>query len=111
MPRLGSSNPDGGGCRDPGSASSLWRDAFSPGWCVEADAAGLPVRVRRAAGQRTAVDQLDRAPRCDTGDRVCAADKNSSGPVNVVAPNPVTNLEFTRSLAGALHRPAVLPVP
>ena len=34
-----------------------------------------------------------------------------SGPVNVVAPNPVTNLEFTRSLARALHRPAVLPVP
>src|ERR1700675_937521 len=24
-----------------------------------------------------------------------------SGPVNVAAPNPVTNLEFTRSLAGA----------
>ncbi len=34
-----------------------------------------------------------------------------SGPVNVAAPNPVTNLEFTRSLAGALHRPAVLAVP
>jgi uncharacterized protein len=34
-----------------------------------------------------------------------------SGPVNVVAPNPVTNLEFTRSLAGALRRPAALPVP
>jgi uncharacterized protein len=37
--------------------------------------------------------------------------RNISGPVNVVAPNPVTNLEFTRSLAGALRRPAVLPVP
>src|SRR5271156_3749686 len=32
--------------------------------------------------------------------------KSISGPVNVVAPNPVTNLEFTRSLAGALRRPA-----
>jgi uncharacterized protein (TIGR01777 family) len=34
-----------------------------------------------------------------------------SGPVNVVAPNPVTNAEFTRSLARVLHRPALLPVP
>jgi uncharacterized protein len=34
-----------------------------------------------------------------------------SGPVNMVAPNPVTNAEFTRTLARVLHRPAVLPVP
>jgi uncharacterized protein (TIGR01777 family) len=37
--------------------------------------------------------------------------RSVAGPVNVVAPNPVTNLEFTRSLARALHRPAALPVP
>ena len=34
-----------------------------------------------------------------------------SGPVNVVSPNPVTNAEFTRLLAQALGRPAVLPLP
>lgn len=34
-----------------------------------------------------------------------------SGPVNLTAPNPVTNTEFTRILAGQLHRPAILPVP
>jgi hypothetical protein len=34
-----------------------------------------------------------------------------AGPVNGVAPNPVTNSEFTRQLAGALSRPAFLPVP
>lgn len=34
-----------------------------------------------------------------------------SGPVNATAPHPVTNAEFTRTLAKALHRPAVLPVP
>lgn len=34
-----------------------------------------------------------------------------SGPLNVTAPNPVTNDEFTRELAKALHRPAVFPVP
>jgi uncharacterized protein (TIGR01777 family) len=34
-----------------------------------------------------------------------------SGPVNGVAPEAVTNAEFTRELARALHRPAFLPVP
>lgn len=33
------------------------------------------------------------------------------GAVNGTAPEPVTNGEFTRTLAGALHRPAFLPVP
>jgi len=34
-----------------------------------------------------------------------------SGPVNFVAPNPVTNADFTKSLASVLRRPAFLPVP
>ena len=34
-----------------------------------------------------------------------------SGPVNLVAPNPVTNAEFTQALAKAVHRPAIFPVP
>jgi hypothetical protein len=34
-----------------------------------------------------------------------------SGPVNVTAPTPVTNSEFTHTLARLLHRPAVLPAP
>jgi uncharacterized protein len=33
------------------------------------------------------------------------------GPVNAVAPNPVTNATFTQELAAALHRPALFPVP
>ena len=33
------------------------------------------------------------------------------GALNATAPNPVTNAEFTRALANALHRPAFLPVP
>lgn len=33
------------------------------------------------------------------------------GPVNVVAPNPVTNREFTRTLARVLSRPAIFPLP
>jgi hypothetical protein len=39
------------------------------------------------------------------------ADAALSGPVNAVAPNPVTNAVFTRELAAALHRPAIFPVP
>lgn len=34
-----------------------------------------------------------------------------SGPVNVVAPGPVTNREFTERLAHAVHRPALVAVP
>jgi uncharacterized protein (TIGR01777 family) len=34
-----------------------------------------------------------------------------TGPVNLVSPNPVTNAEFTKTLAHVLHRPAILPVP
>lgn len=34
-----------------------------------------------------------------------------SGPINVVAPEPVTNTQFTKALAGALGRPAVLRAP
>ena len=33
------------------------------------------------------------------------------GPVNIVSPNPVTNLKFTQALGHALRRPAVMPVP
>lgn len=34
-----------------------------------------------------------------------------SGPVNMVAPNPITNAEFTKTLASVLSRPAIFPVP
>ena len=34
-----------------------------------------------------------------------------SGPVNLTAPAPATNADFTRALARAVHRPAVLHVP
>jgi uncharacterized protein (TIGR01777 family) len=37
--------------------------------------------------------------------------ESHSGPVNAVAPSPVTNASFTRALGSALHRPAVLVVP
>jgi uncharacterized protein (TIGR01777 family) len=37
--------------------------------------------------------------------------ENVNGPVNLAAPNPVTNADFTRALARALRRPAFFAVP
>jgi uncharacterized protein len=34
-----------------------------------------------------------------------------SGPLNLAAPNPVTNAEFSRAVGRALHRPSWLPAP
>jgi uncharacterized protein (TIGR01777 family) len=39
------------------------------------------------------------------------AERRLSGPVNVVAPHPVTNREFSRTLGRVLRRPAACPVP
>jgi uncharacterized protein len=33
------------------------------------------------------------------------------GPINMVSPNPVTNGEFTKTLAAVLSRPAIFPMP
>ncbi|MEO1237126.1 MAG: TIGR01777 family oxidoreductase, partial [Planctomycetota bacterium] len=41
----------------------------------------------------------------------CLFDESLSGAVNLVAPDPVTNRRFTRTLASVLQRPAVLPAP
>ncbi len=38
-------------------------------------------------------------------------DNDVAGPVNAVAPEPVTNVELTKTLGSVLHRPTILPVP
>jgi len=43
--------------------------------------------------------------------RAAIEDERFEGPINVVAPNPLRNGEFTRSVARTLHRPAIFPVP
>lgn len=39
------------------------------------------------------------------------ANDNVTGPINAVAPNPVTNREFSKTLGSVLRRPAVAPMP
>jgi uncharacterized protein len=41
----------------------------------------------------------------------CLRTEAASGPVNVTAPEPVTNRDFSKALGRVLRRPAVLPVP
>ena len=43
--------------------------------------------------------------------RWLAETEAATGAYNATAPTPATNAEFTRTLAAALHRPALLPVP
>jgi len=62
-------------------------------WVSEADAVGIVLFL---------LDQLS-SSRLQTG--------ILSGPVNAVAPEPVTNAKFTSELAHAVNRPAVLPAP
>jgi uncharacterized protein (TIGR01777 family) len=52
----------------------------------------------------------------DLGDLIGAVQhilqtESLSGPVNLVGPDPVTNVQFTKTLASVLHRPALFPVP
>lgn len=41
----------------------------------------------------------------------CMDHTDIDGPVNIVAPNPVTNRELTKTLGKAVGRPTVMPVP
>jgi uncharacterized protein (TIGR01777 family) len=45
------------------------------------------------------------------GLRLAITNQSLQGPVNFVAPNPVTNTEFTKALGKALSRPTLFPIP
>jgi len=115
-----------------------WLSAVCRGWESEAEGA-VPLRVRvvRARlgivlGQGGALAKMLPPFRMGVGGRLGngrqwmpwvhiddvvglllhAAEKSDvKGPMNAVGPNPVTNREFTRTLASVLGRPAIFPVP
>jgi len=62
------------------------------------------------AGGRQYVSWITLDDLADVVRHVLATDR-LQGPVNAVAPQPVTNREFTRALGRALRRPACVPVP
>lgn len=67
---------------------------------------GAPLGSGRQYWSWISVDDWVRAVRHAMGDRAV------EGPVNLTAPEPVTNAAFTSALARAVHRPAMpLPVP
>jgi uncharacterized protein (TIGR01777 family) len=68
-------------------------------------ALGGPVGDGRQYMSWIGLDDLVRAV------RFLLRDSAPGGPVNLVAPQPVRNAEFTRALGGVLRRPAVLPMP
>jgi len=41
----------------------------------------------------------------------CLNHTELNGPVNIVSPNPVTNAEYTKTLANVIKKPAFLPMP
>lgn len=43
--------------------------------------------------------------------RLAIENASVRGPVNFASPQPVRNIEFTKALAGVLHRPAILTAP
>ena len=43
--------------------------------------------------------------------RMVLENEHISGPVNVVSPHPITNANFTKTLAATLRRPALFPAP
>ena len=45
------------------------------------------------------------------GLKLLISDEKTNGPVNFVAPNPVTNAEFTKTLGRVLSKPTLFPMP
>jgi NAD dependent epimerase/dehydratase family enzyme len=89
---------------------------------IRLEPAGLLDAVVHLAGENVAqhwtfaAKARIRASRVDATQLLCVAelalqDDRLSGAVSAVSPEPITNAGFTKALARALHRPALLPVP
>src|SRR6267378_251128 len=82
---MGSGGAESRGAGDSRRAGAIWNYFGARGRGAGEDAAAVQTGGRRETGVGTAV--------------------------NVVAPQPVKNAEFTKVLAKALHRPALFPAP
>ena len=79
---------------------------------ARADAIAIRIGSRWSPRHRTSVDELDPHHRPFTDDRIRVGTRaDVEGACNAVAPEPVTNLEFTKALGRAMRRPTILPVP
>ena len=107
---VGEGGAGGRSARNPGGADADRDRAGRARRRAAADAAAVPHGRGREAGRRQAVDAWIHLEDL-AGIFRFALENRCAGAVNGVAPNPVTNAEFTRTLAAALHRPAIFPVP
>ncbi|MGO2360052.1 MAG: TIGR01777 family oxidoreductase [Brachybacterium tyrofermentans] len=74
----------------------------------------LPMFLAGVGGRLTSADAMTSWITLDDIVRVyahAALSTDVHGPLNAVAPQPVTAGQFARTLGAALHRPAVVPVP
>jgi uncharacterized protein len=73
----------------------------------------LPFKLGIGGRQGSGKQWMSWITRADEVDAIRHAIEHESvrGPVNLVAPNPVTNADFARTLGQVLHRPTVLPTP
>ena len=101
----GCGRPRAGG-RDPRRPPAPRARPRGAGGRPAADGPAVPARPRRRDRERAAVLELDRARATSSGSSSSAlALETLAGPVNAVAPAPVTNREFTRVLGRVLGRP------
>lgn len=73
----------------------------------------IPFKIGLGARLGTGTQQFSWITRRDAVAAICFLIEHHemAGPVNVTAPHPVSNREFTQALGRALHRPAGLAVP
>jgi hypothetical protein len=88
----------------------VWEGAADP--AREAGSRVVAMRTGVVLARSAPAFQLLSLPfRLGVGGRLGSETDKVSGPVNVTLPNPVRNEDFSKALAAALHRPALIPVP
>ena len=97
--------------RYPGGPRPVRHRAQPERRSIGAGSAALSPRARRTCRHRRAVLELDLDRRRGGALHTALMDEALVGPMNVTAPEPVTNSQFTTTLAGIVHRPSIFPLP